>query len=57
MLETYNEIWAWGSKLIIWEFDSELVYNDKYLKTKAKSYEEKINTNFHNDKVPKEGSQ
>ena len=38
------------------EFDSEPVYNKKYLKTKKKSYEVKINTNFHNDKVPKEDS-
>ena len=29
----------------------------KYLKTKIKSYEGDINTNFHGDKIPKEGSQ
>ena len=29
---------------------------DEYLKTKIKSYEEKMSTNFSNDKVPKEGS-
>ena len=45
------------SKVIKKGFDSEPVYNNKYLKTKIKSYEEKINTNFHNDNVPKEGSQ
>ena len=38
-------------------FDSEPVYKAKYLKTKIKSYEEKINTNFHDNKAPKEGSQ
>ena len=32
----------------------EPVYNEKYLKTKTKSYEGKISTNFHNDKMPKE---
>ena len=26
------------------------------MKTEIKSYEGKINTNFHNDKIPKEGS-
>ena len=33
------------------------IYNDKYLKAKIKSYNEKINTNFHNNKIPEEGSQ
>ena len=39
------------------EFDSDPVYNDKYLKAKIKPYNGKINTNFHNNKTPKEGSQ
>ena len=39
------------------EFDSEPVYNAKYLKAKIKSYNGKINTNFHNNEIPKEGSQ
>ena len=29
----------------------------KYLKTKIKSYERKIETNFYSDKIPKEGGQ
>ena len=33
------------------------VYNGKYLKAKIKSYYEKFNTSFHNNKIPKEGSQ
>ena len=37
--------------------DSEPVYNEKSLKTKIKSYEGKISTNFPGDKIPKEGSQ
>ena len=37
-------------------FDIELVCNDKYLKTKIKSYKGKVNTNFHSDKISKEGS-
>ena len=44
-------------KVIKKEFDSKPVYEDKYLKTKTKSYEGKIKTNFHDNKVPKEGSQ
>ena len=39
------------------EFDSEPVYQEKYLKAKTKSYNGKINKNFHNNKIPKEGSQ
>ena len=53
----YNEIWNKISNSIIKGFDSEPVYNGKYLKTKIKSYEGKINTSFHGDKIPKEGSQ
>ena len=38
------------------EFDSEPVYgnNNKYIKTKIKSYGDKMNTNFQGKKVPKE---
>ena len=32
------------------------MYNVKHLKTKIKSYEVKISTNFHDDKVQNEGS-
>ena len=37
------------------ELDSKPDYgdNDKYIKTKIKSYEDKINTNFQGKKVPK----
>ena len=37
-------------------FDSKPVYNETHLKTKIKSYEEKVNKNVHDDKMPKEGS-
>ena len=36
---------------------SEFVYDEKYLKTKTKSYKGKINGNFHKNKTLKEGSQ
>ena len=45
------------SNIIKKEFDSNPIYNEKYIKTKIKSYNGKINTNFHNNKTPKEGSQ
>ena len=57
LLEKYNEIWEKVSKSIKKEFDSEPLYNEKYLKTKIKAYKGKINTNFHNNKIPKEDSQ
>ena len=39
------------------EFDSKPVNNEKYLKVKRKYYNGKINTNFHNNKIPRKGSQ
>ena len=39
------------------EFYSEPVWNEKYLKAQIKSFNGKINTNFRNDKIPKESSQ
>ena len=40
------------------EFDSEPVYgdNEKYIKTKIKSYGDKVNTNFQGKKIPKENA-
>ena len=38
-------------------FYSNLVYNEKYIKTKIKSYGGKINTDFHGNKMSKERSQ
>ena len=43
-LENYNEIWENVNNSIKKEFNNELVYNKKYLKTEIKSYEQKINT-------------
>ena len=53
LLEKYNEIWEKIRSCTKKEFDSEPVYNEKYLKSIIKSYNVKINTNFHNNKVPK----
>ena len=52
LLKEYNEIWK-KIKNIKKEFNSEPVYNEKYPKAKIKSYNGKINTNFHNNKIPK----
>ena len=55
--EKFNEIWKYVSNIIKKEFDSNSVYNERYIKTKIKSYNGKIKTNFHNNKISKEGSQ
>ena len=47
LLEKYHEIWGKNKNIIKKEFNSEPVYNEKYLKAKIKSYNGKINTNFH----------
>ena len=57
VLENFNDIWEKVSKSIKKEFDSEPVYDEKYLKNKIKSYQGKISTNFQNNKIPKEHSQ
>ena len=56
MLNCQKNITKFGKKLAR-EFNSEPVYNKKYLKTKIKSFEGKINTNFHGGEIAKEGSQ
>ena len=57
LLEKYNEIWDKFSYTIGKEFDSNPVYNKKYLRAKIKSYNGKTNTNFHNNELPKEVAQ
>ena len=57
LLEKYNEIWEKLKDSLKNEFDSKPVYNKKYLEAKAKSSNGKINTNFHNNEIPKEDSQ
>ena len=57
LLEKYNEIQEKVKNSIRKEFDSKPVYNEIYLKAKIKSYSGKINTNFYNNKIPREGSQ
>ena len=55
LLEKYNKICERIRNLLIIEFDSESVYgdNDKYIKTKIKMYQDRVNTNFQGKKVPK----
>ena len=54
LLKKHNKIWERVSNLMNIEFDSEPVYsdNDKYIKTKMKMYEDRVNTNFQGKKMP-----
>ena len=56
LLKNYNKIWEKVEKLMKTDFESKPVYgdDDKYIKTKIKTYEKSIITNFHNKKTPKE---
>ena len=56
LLKKYDKIWGIISDLLNIEFDIEPVYgdNDKYIKTKIKMYEDKVNTNFQGKDAPKE---
>ena len=53
LLEQYNEIWEKLKNRLKKELGSNPIYNEKYLKAKIKSYNGKINANFHNNKIPK----
>ena len=44
LLEKYNDICEKVKNSIKEDFDSEPVYNEKYVNAKIKSYNEKINT-------------
>ena len=57
-LREYIKVWEKIRDLIGKKVNSEPVYGDKYIKTKIKSYNNDITTNFHGEgnsrKVPKE---
>ena len=52
LLEKYNAIWDKVSADIKKEFDSEPVYNKKFLKTKIRSYSDEV-TDFYDKEIPK----
>ena len=56
LLKKYTKIWETIEKLMKISFESNPVYgdDDKYIKTKIKTYAGSIITNFHNKKMPKE---
>ena len=52
LLEKYNEIQEKVRNINYKEFDSNPVCNEKYIKTKIKDYNKKVNTNFNGNKMP-----
>ena len=56
LLKKYIKIWEKIEGLMKINFESKPVYSDddKYIKTKIKTYADSIITNFHNKKMPKE---
>ena len=56
VLDKYNEIWNKTRKALNKKFHSQLVYEEKYIKTKVKIFSGVVNTIFPDDKVPKESN-
>ena len=58
LLNKYNKIWEKVEELLNVKFESKLIYgeDDKYIKAKIKSYQDKVITNFQGKKTPKENS-
>ena len=57
LLQKYNEIWEKVKNSLKKEFDSEPVYDEQFLKAKIKSYNGKIDTHFHDNKIQIKGFQ
>ena len=48
VLERYTTIWEKISDLVYKKFNSDPIYNNKYINTKIRSYNDDIKTNFRN---------
>ena len=48
ILERYTAIWEKMSDLVNKKFESDPIYNNKYINTKIRSYNNDIKTNFRN---------
>ena len=55
LLKNYNKIWKKTERLMSIDFESKPTYGDdnKYIKTKIKTYEDSITTDFYNKKGSK----
>ena len=52
----YTEIWNKIKNLLNSKFYNRPIYDDKYIKTKVKTFSSMINTLFSGNEIPKEGS-
>ena len=50
----YNDIWNKIKKTSAIKFHSKAVYNEKYIRTKVKTFNGVVNTIFWSNKIPKE---
>ena len=50
----YTEIWKKNKKSLNTRFHSQPIYDDKYIKTKVKTFSSMINTLFSDNEIPKE---
>ena len=52
----YNKVWHKIKKLLNRKFHGQPIHDDRYVKTKVKTFDEAIKTHFSDNKVPKEKS-
>ena len=52
----YNKIWEKIKKLLGVEFDIQSVYDGKYIKTRVKTFKDKVITKFTDSEIPKENT-
>ena len=50
----YAEIWNKSKSILNVKFHSQPIYDDKYIKTKVKTFNNTINTLLSGDEIPKE---
>ena len=50
----YNEIWNNIKSILNVKLNGQPIYNDKYIKTKVKTFNNSVNTLFSGDEIPKE---
>ena len=50
----YAEIWNKIKSILNVKFHSQPIYDDKYIKTKVKTFNNTINTLFSGDEIPRE---
>ena len=55
-VNTYKKYIIKSSNSIKKRFGCKPMFDEKYLKSKIKSYKNKINKNFHDNEMPEEGS-